>query len=178
MECERYYWGICLVAPSGGLQPSIFSFAQFISALALLVIIYTVTDLRYRFRLAISPTPLFRLTYFVIGIIGFGTLLTDIWIRERWLVPKSLIDQSVWQGILGGFFLLLAMTWISYAFIKPPVFSQKNCLKFAKELYRLILKGSDSELPVIANELVRSAKPLVEFSRPPKRQNNANEKKQ
>ena len=134
MACEKYYLGICFVTPSGGLESSIFGFAEFIPALALLVIVYTITDIRYRFRTAVAPAPLFQLTYYLIGIIGFGTLLTDIWLTERWLVPKSLISQSVWQGMFGAFFLLLAMTWIYYALIKPPIFCEKNYRKFAQEL--------------------------------------------
>ena len=147
------------------MQSSIFGFAEFISALALLVIVYTVTDIRYRFRLAVAPAPLFRLTYYLIGMIGFGTLLTDIWLRERWLVPESLISQSMWQGIFGAFFLLLAMTWIYYGFINPPIFCDGNHRKFAQELYSLIVRGSDAELPVIANELARSANTPVKLCR-------------
>lgn len=163
--CEKLYLEICFVIPSSRLDPAIFGFPEFISALALLVIVYTVTDIRYRFRLAVAPAPLFQLTYVLIGIIGFGTLMTEIWITERWLVPLSLLTQSMWQGMFGAFFLLVAMTWLYYAFINPPIFSEKNYRKFAQELYRLILKGSDTELPVIANELARSAENLVKLSR-------------
>jgi hypothetical protein len=165
MACEKFYLGICFVTPSSGSQTAIFGFAEFISALALLVIVYTVTDIRYRFRVAVAPAHLFRLTYVLIGFIGFGTLLTDIWIKERWLIPQSFISQSMWQGMFGFFFLLLAMTWIYYAFINPPVFCEKNYQKFAQGLYRIILKGSDTELPVIADELARSAEGLVTLSR-------------
>lgn len=180
MLTEKCYFEFCFVAPSNVLEKSIFSFPEFISALALLVIIYKVTDIRYRFRVAIAPLPLFQLTYYLIGIIGFGTLLTDIWLKERWLVPKSFISQSVWQGLLGGFFLLLAMTWIYYAFIKPPIFCKKNYRKFAQELYRIILKGSDAEISVIANELVRSAESLVKRSREnrPKHRKKQDEKEE
>ncbi len=178
MACEQIYLGICFVIPPSGPESSIFGFAEFISALALLVIVYTVTDIRYRFRVAVAPAPLFRLTYFLIGIIGFGTLLTDIWLTERWLIPASLISQSMWRGMFGAFFLLLAMTWIWYAFINPPIFCEKNYRRFLQELYRIILKGSDTELPVIAYELASSAKPLVTLSRqnPPRWRNDANEK--
>jgi hypothetical protein len=141
MACEKFYLGICFVTPLSGLESSIFGFAEFIAALALLVIVYTVSGIRYRFRVAIAPLSLFRLTYYLIGIIGFGTLLTDIWLAERWLVPKSLITLSVWQGMLGAFFLLLAMTWIYYAFINPPIFCEKNYQKFAQELYNGAVVG-------------------------------------
>lgn len=178
MACEKTYLGICFVTPSSGLESSIFGFAEFISALALLVIVYTLTDIRYRFRVAVAPIPLFPLTYFLIGFIGFGTLLTDVWFSERWLMPDFLANQTIWQGMFGAFFLLLVMTWMYYAFINPPIFCKKNHRKFARELYRIIVKGSESELPVIANEFARSAKPLVKLSKqkPPRWQNDSNKK--
>lgn len=145
--------------------PKIFGFSEFISALALLVIVYTVTDIRYRFRVEVAPLPLFRLTYVLIAAIGFGALLTEVWFAEDWLVPLSFLSQSLWQGILGLFFLSLAMTWIYYGFIVPPIFGEKNYREFAQTLYRVILKGSDSELPIIADELGRSAESLVVICR-------------
>ncbi|GJL66355.1 MAG: hypothetical protein NPIRA05_13260 [Nitrospirales bacterium] len=165
MECEKTILEICFVRPSSSPTTSIFGFSEFISALALLVIVYTVTDIRYRFRVAVAPLHLFWLTYVLIGVIGFLILLTDVWVTEHWLVPLSLISQAEWRGILGGFFLLLAMQWLYYAFIKPPIFGKGNYKKFANELYKLILKGSENELPVIANELARSAASLVKLSR-------------
>lgn len=165
MKCESTFLEICFVTPSSSPTTPIFGFSEFISALALLVIIYTVVDIRYRFRVAVAPLHLFGLTYVLIGVIGFGILLTDIWIAEHWLVPLSLTSQSEWRGLLGGFFLLLAMQWLYYAFIKPPIFGKNNYWKFANELYKVILKGSDTELPVIANELARSAASLVKLSK-------------
>ncbi|MFA4904074.1 MAG: hypothetical protein WC600_15185 [Desulfobaccales bacterium] len=180
MACEDNFLGICFVTPQTGLGLPIFGFATFVQALALLVIVYTVTDIRYRFRLAVAPIPLFRLTFILIGVIGFGTLLTDIWFAEGLPMPTYLSDQSIWQGVFGFIFLLLAMMWIYYAFINPPMFCEKNCREFALQLYRAILKGSDSELPVIADELVRSAKPLVKLSNqiPAMSRNDTKDKKE
>jgi hypothetical protein len=165
MAYEKVFLGIRFVTPPSGLESPIFGFAAFVQGLALLAIVYTVTDIRYKFRLAVAPVPLFHPTYYLIGLIGFGTLVTDIWFAEGWLMPDFLIDQSIWQGVFGAIFLLVAMMWIYYAFIHPPKFCKKNCRRFAHELYRKILKGSDSELPIIADELARSAKPIVELSK-------------
>jgi hypothetical protein len=56
MHCEELILGICFVLPAAGGDHSIFTFADFIAALALMVIVYTLSDVRYRFRLAIAPT--------------------------------------------------------------------------------------------------------------------------
>lgn len=126
MKCETAYLEICFVTPSGSSATPIFGFAEFISALALLLVVYTTTDVRFRFRVAIAPPPLLRITYILIGVIGLSVLLTDVWVAERWLVPVSLLSQSTWRGILGGYFLLLPMSWLYYAYIRPPVFSRNN----------------------------------------------------
>ncbi|RJR41381.1 MAG: hypothetical protein C4567_09430 [Deltaproteobacteria bacterium] len=165
MDCEKYFLGIRFVTPPIGLESPIFGFATFVQALALLVIIYMITDIRYRFRLKVAPIPLLNLTFILIGVIGIGTLLTDIWFANGWPMPNFLADQSMLQGLFGFIFLLLAMIWIYYAFINPPIFSEKNCRSFGNALYGAILRGLDSELPIIANELARSAKPLVKLSK-------------
>ncbi len=104
MHCVRQILYVCLVEPSAGGEYSVFKFADFITALALLVIVYTIWEVRYRFRLMVAPTRfhIFVEAFGLIAAIGFGTLLTDIWVSERWLVPESLITQSVWRGILGS----------------------------------------------------------------------------
>jgi hypothetical protein len=159
MQCVDSFWGICFVAVNSAAN--LFGFKDFIAALALLIIIYTVSDVRYRFRVSVSPVPLFKISYALIGLIGFGTLATDIWISEKWLVPDSLITTAIWQGTLAALFLGLVITWMHYAFIKPPIFGRNNYQRYAQELYRIVLKGSEAELPIIAHELAASAKSLV-----------------
>ena len=86
MQCVYLFFGICFVPVQG--TASLFSFKDFIAALALLIIVYTVSDIRYRFRVAVAPISLFKITYGLIALIGFGTLATDIWISEKWLRPN------------------------------------------------------------------------------------------
>ena len=123
MECVDSFWGICLVAINSAA--SLFAFKDFIAALALLIIIYTVSDIRYRFRVSVAPTPLFKISYVLISVIGFGTLATDIWISEKWLVPDSIITTAIWQGIFATLFLGQVITWMYYAFIKPPIIAHE-----------------------------------------------------
>jgi hypothetical protein len=58
MDCEKVVLGICCVkqaSVSSTLQASLFAFPQFMAALALLAVVYTATDVRYRFRLSVVP---------------------------------------------------------------------------------------------------------------------------
>ena len=169
MECQAEFFGLCYNYPTANADSSLFGFGEFIGALALLVIVYVVVDVRYKFRIAIAPGNLFQTTFYLIGFIGFSTLLTDVWIRERWLVSSPYISYSMWQGFLGAIFLLLAMTWIFYASLRPPIFSISNCKRFMQQLYQVILRGSERELATIADEFGRSADALVANCEPVQR---------
>lgn len=143
---------------------SIFGFAEFISALALLVIVYTIADIRYHFRIAIASVPLFELTYILIAVIGFGTLLANVWFSEAWQLPINYQLYIFLQVVFGATFLLLALVWINFAFISPPKFNKYNYQKFHDELYRIILRGSVDDLKIISNEIGRSAKSIIRLS--------------
>lgn len=162
MPCVYELYGICFITPTG--SASLFPFKDFISALAMLVIVYTISDVRYHFRIAVAPVALNMITYGLIAVIGFGTLITDIWISEKWLVPDTFITLAIWQGMFGALFVGLILTWMFYAFMRPPTFGRRNFEKYAHALYRVVLKGSDAELPVIAHELAASAKALVGYA--------------
>jgi hypothetical protein len=98
----------------------------------------------------------------VVATVGVLTLLTDLWRAEGWLVPRgSLLTPASWQAVLGGLFLATFLTWAWFAFIRPPVYGKRNAVRFAQTLYRFILKGSQNELGVIADELAHSARSLV-----------------
>lgn len=174
MPCVYELGGLCFVTPTGA--ESLFPFKDFIAALALLVIIYTISDVRYHFRVAVAPVALFPITFSLIVVIGFGTLVTDIWISEKWPVPNTIITQAIWQGMFGALFLGLILTWMFYAFMRPPIFGRRNYEKYAQALYRVILKGSDAELPIIAHELAASAKALVDYASRLDKSKHANKK--
>ena len=153
---------MCFV-PLSTNAPKFFGFSEFLTGLALLVLAWTIADVRYRFRVNTAPIPLQRITFSVVGVIGVLTLLTDWWRAEQWLVPQgNLLSPAGWQALLGGVFLLTFLTWAWFAFIRPPVYGKRNSKRYAQALYRVILKGSISELSVIADELTFSAKSLIQ----------------
>lgn len=161
MTDAQCFMGVCYI-PLDGSGQKFFGFSEFLAGLALMVLAWTNADVRYRFRVRTAPIPLMGLTFAVVAAVGVFTLLTDLWRAEQWLVPKgTLLTPPSWQALLGGLFLLTFLTWTWYAFIQPPTYSRYNSERFAKTLYRFILKGSPTELAVIADELAYSARALV-----------------
>ena len=153
--------GVCFI-PLDATAPKFFGFSEFLAGLALMVLAWTIADVRYRFRVRTAPIPLQGITFSVVAAVGVLTLLTDLWRAEQWLVPQgNLLTPASWQALLGGLFLLTFLTWTWFAFIRPPKYGRHNAERFARTLYSFILKGSPTELAVIADELALSARPLV-----------------
>jgi hypothetical protein len=170
---EICYWLFCFTPIIESSNERIFGFSEYLTAVALLALLYTITDTRYKFRIAITPGYLHTTSYYLLATIGFQSLLSEVWIAEGWWVPVTKgLTYSIWQMIFGMLFLGTFLTWMYYAFIRPPVFGKRNARRYARELYKYVLKGSDDELKVIADELSRSAHSLIELTRNIDRHNN------
>jgi len=163
-ECAYQFLNLCFYAPTDKATASIFGFAEFIGALALLVVVYTITDVRYKFRIRTARLPLLKMAFIVIGIVGFGSLIIDFWMASNWPVLDSFITYSGLQFSYGFLFLSMALLWLFFAFMRPPRFNKGNAKKYLHELYRYVLQGSETELPVIAHELGRSAREIINLS--------------
>ena len=164
MSSEYCYKFLCFV-PLDANTPKFFSFSEFLTGLALMVLAWTIADVRYRFRISNSPLPLQGITFSVVASVGILTLLTELWRAEEWLVPRgNIITLAVWQVILGGSLLLTFLAWTWFAFIRPPRYGKRNAKRYAQSLYRVILKGSSPELSIIADEFSCSVKALVHYA--------------
>ena len=158
-------YGLVCFMPLDVNAPRFFGFSEFLASLALMVLAWSIADVRYRFRVRTTPLPLQGLTFTIVGILGILTLLTDLWRAEGWLVPRgNILTPAGWQAILGGVFLLTFLTWAWFAFIRPPVYSKWNYKRYAQTLYRVVLKGDPSELSVVADEFSRSARAVIGFA--------------
>jgi hypothetical protein len=59
------------------------------------------------------------------------------------------------------------MTWLWYAYVSVPRFGRSNALRFTRAVYRHVMQGVDEDIPVIADELERSANRIVDFALTP-----------
>lgn len=161
----NYCVGTVCFTPLVVSAPKFFGFSEFLAGLALMVLAWTIADVRYHFRVKTAPLPLQGVTFSVVAAVGVLTLLTDLWRAEQWLVPQgNVLTPATWQALLGGLFLMTFLTWTWFAFIRPPVYGKRNAERYAQTLYRVILKGSPAELSVIADEFKHSARALVRYA--------------
>ena len=164
MAIEKCFAAVCFIPldPNGS---KIFGFSEFLAGLALMVLAWTIGDVRYRFRVRTAPIPLQGVTFSVVATVGVLTLLTDLWRAQGWLVPQgNLLTPPLWQAFLAGIFLLTFLTWTWFAFIRRPTYGKRNAERYAQTLYRHILKGDPTELAVVADELTYSAGALVHYA--------------
>lgn len=163
MRCASTLLGLCLNPPPADAGTPIFGFAEFIAALALLVLVFNSSDYLYKYRISIAPLPLFKITFIGTIVIGFGALLTDLWFADRWLAPALGFSRADIHALLGSLFLVVTLLWIWFAFVRPPVFGRSNFRHFFISTYRSIVRGSDAELSVLSAELAYSAKNLIQI---------------
>lgn len=153
------------LTPIDASAPKFFGFSEFLTSLALMVLAWTTTDVRYRFRIDCAPIPLKGITFGVVVIVGMLTLLTDLWRAEKWLFPTSIpLTIGCWQAIMGGALLLTFLVWAGFAFLFPAIYSKCNSEKFYHTLYLYIMNGSPNELAVIADEIIYSIKNIIHYA--------------
>ncbi|MEZ8349549.1 hypothetical protein AB4456_25105 [Vibrio splendidus] len=158
--CTKELFGMCFV-PAGSSSDSIFGFSSFISALALLFVVYTITGERYKFRIAVAPISLYKTSFYMIPIIGIGVLISELWVNLGWLTPDFNLSQSMWQAIFAVLFLMVISLWAYFGFISPPKFGKNNYKQFMHQLYARILEGNVDILKEVASEITPSISHIV-----------------
>jgi hypothetical protein len=164
VPCDIPFLGLCLVVPPED-QVKIFGFAEFVQAFAILVLIFTVSDVRYRFRARTAPISLQLLTFGLSAFIGLAAIGTDLWFTNRYPLPSFLASHALWQFAFGIMFLAIVLAWLWYSFVRPPIFGKTNAFNFTRAVYGYLLQGNENDLPTIATELTRSARSIVRNAR-------------
>ena len=151
--------GLCFVIPEQAER--VFGFSEFITAFALLTLVYAASEPRARFRAATATLRLPSLIFYASAFIGFWTLFADVWFSQKLPVPRILSNEVYWQAAFGALFVALILAWIWITYVRPPRFSRLNAFNFVQALYALLLQGDDESLAVVAGELARSARGIV-----------------
>lgn len=143
-------------------DPKIFGFAEYIAALALIVLAWTTVDYRYRFHVETARFDVRPIAFIAVAAIGCLTLLTDVWRASGWPVWEfGPVTPIVWQGLLGLAFLATFVGWALVAFIRPPTFNEKNANRFLTSVLREIKKGDKAQIALMADALAPSAPSII-----------------
>lgn len=164
-ECIRQTFGICWQAADVSNHGSVFGFAEFLTIVAIFAVAYNVSDDRYKFRIAIAPIPILPLLFH--GTIWSAVTLVAvrIWFAYHLPIPRLLNNPQIYEIIVATGLLLIMMLWLRFAFLKPPLFSRRNSLRFLQKSFQSISGGNQEELAAAAYEIGRSAEQLVKEAR-------------
>jgi hypothetical protein len=170
---------ICIeLAPIDASAPKFFGFSEFLTSLALMVLAWTTSDVRYRFRIDCAPIPLKGITFWVVVIFGTLTLLTDLWRAEQWFVLTSIpLTIGSWQALMGGALLLTYFLWVWFSFLAPATYGKKNPDKFYQNLYVRVINGSQNELTTMAQEITYSIESIIRYAKNAPNEENKKEYK-
>lgn len=160
-SCAKVIWGICLEPATIGEAVPIFGFAQYISTLALLVVVFNVSDFRYRFRLLLTRLPVRSIAFSVATSVGALILLIDVWFHNAWWIPAKLNSHNNLRAALAVVFLSMVFYLIFIAFVRPPRFGRANAFQYFQALLQFVGRGNPDQLTVIAEELGHSADSIV-----------------
>ena len=142
--------------------PKFFGFAELLSGLALTLLVWTIADVRYKFRIETAAFKVRNTSIAIVLALSITVLLTDLWRYSQWWVPqKGPITPEIWQFVLGLVFLAVFSTWLVVAFLRPPVFNRRNASQFCKSVESRLNRGSANELTIVAAELVRSSASII-----------------
>ncbi|MBD6947018.1 hypothetical protein [Vibrio parahaemolyticus] len=152
VTCTSDFLSICWVSANSEIEP-FFGFSDFMSALALIFVMYTVTDYRYKIKVNIYKVNLQLIAYLSMILVGLGLLIGEVWINSSLPVPTWFPSYNFWQATLSLYFVSIVFWWVKVAFIGKSSYTIRNHLKVLKE-YKSILTGRDVNLKSIAiNEL-------------------------
>jgi len=162
--CAATWMSLCLNPAKSDMQMPIFGFAEFIAALAIFGVIYTITDFKYKFRSMVSATNLPAVSFWVVGAIGIGTLVSNLFFTEHYPIPDAIGNLAVWQTVMGVAFLIVICSWAVVVGRRPPVFSPANSGRFMTVVHRVLIANDEKEIAVVASELARSMSNIIRFA--------------
>ncbi|WP_273728855.1 hypothetical protein [Brucella gallinifaecis] len=164
-ECIQQTLGICWQAADAKQLGTVFGFAEFLTILAIFAVAYNVVDERYKFRIEISPIPLLNLLFSVSISSALTLVLVRVWFTNHLPIPRLLNNPQIYETGVASILVAVLLYWLRYAYLKPPLFSEKNAQRYLNKSFQSISGGNPQELAAAAYEIGRSATQLIREAR-------------
>ena len=132
---------------------SVFGLAQFLSTLAMLVVVFNVSDFRYRYRLYVRRYNIQYVAIIASIVIACLLLLTEIWFQNTLPIPHCLNHYDNIKIILAAVFISFIIYIVFICFLSPARLRRKNAVQFFNTTTRLIHQGNKDRLAAIAEDL-------------------------
>lgn len=159
--CDAPLVQICL-EPAVYQAVRVFGVAEYLSACAILLLVLSVSDFRYRFRLQIAPYGGQRAAFVAASFVGVLLIAAEFWFMQALPVPAWLNNLPAIQTTLGLVFVLVVLYCCWVVFVSPPTFGPANAERYVSAFYSFIGSGSREQMAVLASELGRSVKRIMD----------------
>lgn len=150
-----------LVPPQTNKGSNVFGFPEFIASLAIFIVVYSASDFRTRFRVAVAIIPLKIALMWLMFFVCALTITSSYWYENGFYVPKMFEKKANLEILIGAAFALTSLAWICIAYIFRPSFSKWNCHHFAQAFFSTLLKGAESEIIIVAEEIQETLPKII-----------------
>src|SRR6218665_2275035 len=129
LEITIGFWNaVHLVTPVSEFEP--FNFSDYLTALALLLLVITTSDFRHRYRLNNSRLDWAKTGFWSAAVIGTLLLAVELWYGSKWPVPSFAQSVAVPKVALAAAFLAITFLALWVAFFRYPRLTKGNAERF------------------------------------------------
>lgn len=139
-------------------ENTFFNFTTFVTAMAVLILAWTNSDYKYKFRFQISFIPPSILLGMVF-LLGLATVVND-YVHFNFIWP-----YSTWQLVLSIILLLLIFYWAFSCFVRPTKFRWYNHSRFRKVFQDVVFRRNYQEIISLVSDFRRSIQSIIRFSK-------------
>lgn len=143
---------------------NVFGLAEYIAALALLLVIMVASDFKFRYRLAVTKRDLRKLSFWSALAIGLALLAIDFWYQNSLPVPAILSNANNLKAVIGLIFLVLVFRIIFVGVIRRSKFGKSNAKNFFAETYHFVHEGNSDKIQIMAEELSNTIGSVIKYA--------------
>ena len=161
---DGLHWDGLRIEPANIDSTNFFGLAQFLSTLALLVVVFNVSDFRYRYRLSITPHDLRKVAIIISAMIASLLIITEFWFQNALPLPHVLNNYGNINISLASVFLVLVLYVVTVCFLRPAILRRSNAVQFFNVTTRYIHQGNKDRLQAIAEDLGRTMEEIFRLA--------------
>jgi hypothetical protein len=148
--------GFVIEPANASSSGNFFGLAQFLSTLALLVVVFNVSDFRFRYRLAVRRHNIRKIGIYISGFIAIALLLTELWFNNGLPIFHFLNNNGNVRLFLALIFVALILYIVCACYLWPARLRKSNAKQFFDTTTFFIHQGNKDRLQAVAEELNQS----------------------
>jgi len=130
-----------------------FGFPEFITLLAVLLVVLSASDYQTKYRFSLMRFNVKKWALIVSASSGTILLVFDVAEAFAWQVPSLIANADVWRAAIAVMSLVFIVYLIYCAVIRVPKYTTALAGRFLTVHHRIVMRGDKEELRVLADNL-------------------------